>query len=98
MAASRKTQGGNENMNGAIEVTRIKAFVQENGIIRVEPTGLLLGRLDGVEYEDIKQFEVSPETGKVVVGADALEHLLNCLDNQKFIHEQNEPTQKEWQR
>lgn len=33
----------------------------------------------------------------VTVDADELEHLLNCMDNQKFIHEQDEETKKEWQ-
>jgi hypothetical protein len=33
----------------------------------------------------------------VLVDSNELEHLLNCMDNQKFIHEQNEETQKEWQ-
>lgn len=33
----------------------------------------------------------------VLVDSDELEHLLNCMDNQKFIHEQNKNTQKEWQ-
>lgn len=33
----------------------------------------------------------------VLVDSNELEHLLNCMDNQKFIHEQNEDTQKEWQ-
>ncbi|MDP4170149.1 MAG: hypothetical protein Q8906_06020 [Bacillota bacterium] len=34
----------------------------------------------------------------ILIDEDKLEHLLNCLDNQKFIHEQNEETQKEWQK
>lgn len=34
---------------------------------------------------------------KIIVNANELEHLLNCMDNQKFIHEQSEETQKEWQ-
>ncbi len=34
----------------------------------------------------------------VTVDADKLEHLLNCMDNQKYIHEQKPRTQIEWQR
>lgn len=33
----------------------------------------------------------------IIVDIDEMEHLLNCMDNQKFIHEQNEKTREEWQ-
>lgn len=33
----------------------------------------------------------------ITIGADQFEHLLNCMCNQKFIHEMNQETQKEWQ-
>lgn len=34
----------------------------------------------------------------IMIDADKFEHLLNCMRNQKFIHEQNKETQKEWQK
>lgn len=33
----------------------------------------------------------------VMIDTDQFEHLLNCMCNQKFIHEQSAKTQKEWQ-
>jgi SOS-response transcriptional repressor LexA len=33
----------------------------------------------------------------MLIDADKLEHLLNCMANKNFIHEQTEETQKEWQ-
>jgi hypothetical protein len=49
-----------------------------------------------VETKDDEKGEMKM-TKNVIVNADALEHLLNCMDNQKFIHEQSKDTQKEWQ-
>lgn len=34
---------------------------------------------------------------KITIDEDFFEHLLNCMCNQKYIHEQSEETQKEWQ-
>lgn len=33
----------------------------------------------------------------IEIDADLLEHILNCMCNQKFIHEQKPEMQKEWQ-
>jgi len=35
------------------------------------------------------KLEAKRENGQVVISEDSFEHLLNCLDNQKFIHEIN---------
>jgi hypothetical protein len=86
-------------MGDYINTITIKADIQENGIIRIAETGLFIGRLDGVGIESVLPFKIPTyETEKqITVGADQFEHLLNCMCNQKFIHEQNEETQKEWQ-
>lgn len=34
---------------------------------------------------------------KIKVSKDLFEHILNCMANQKFIHEQKPGVQKEWQ-
>lgn len=33
----------------------------------------------------------------ITMDTDKLEHLLNCMCNQKFIHEMSPEVQKEWQ-
>lgn len=33
----------------------------------------------------------------ITISLDEYEHLLNCLCNQKFIHEQKPEVQEEWQ-
>ena len=33
------------------------------------------------------QLEAKKENGNVIISEDSFEHLLNCLDNQKFMHE-----------
>lgn len=80
-------------MGDYIPVTRVVAHVQENGLIGEETSGHFLGRLEGIKYEEVKKIS----TNKIIIDADKLEHLLNCMDNQKFIHEQKPATQKEWQ-
>lgn len=75
----------------AINGLKLEVFIQENGIIRRNDTGLFLGRLDDISFEELLPKKT------VTVDADELEHLLNCMDNQKFIYEQSENTQKEWQ-
>jgi len=34
---------------------------------------------------------------EITINADKFEHLLNCMCNQKFIQEQSEEVQKNWQ-
>ncbi len=33
----------------------------------------------------------------MTISVDKFEHLLNCMCNQKFLHEQSPKVQKEWQ-
>jgi hypothetical protein len=42
-------------MGDAIEIVYVKAYVQENGIIREDKSGRILGRLDGITYEEVKE-------------------------------------------
>ena len=34
---------------------------------------------------------------QILIDADKFDHLLNCMCNQKYIHEQSPETQTEWQ-
>jgi hypothetical protein len=42
-------------MSDFIEAVTLKAYVQENGIIREDKTGRILGRLGGISYEEVKE-------------------------------------------
>ncbi len=35
------------------------------------------------------KLEARKENGEIIISEDSFEHLLNCLDNQKFIHDVN---------
>lgn len=81
----------------SIRIITIKAVVQENGILRLPSTGRLIGRLaedEEVNFNTLSAHNISRE---VSIGVDQFEHLLNCMCNQKFIHEQSIEGQKEWQ-
>lgn len=48
-------------MCDACRTVPLKVYIQENGIIRLEGTGLLIGRLvDGVTFEDLRQNAAAP--------------------------------------
>lgn len=48
-------------MGSAIAIIKLKgAFVQENGIIRLSD-GRFIGRLEGIDFEDVKAFEIEKE-------------------------------------
>lgn len=40
-----------------VKVISLKVYVQDNGIVRRESDGLLLGRLDGVTFEELQAVE-----------------------------------------
>jgi DNA-binding transcriptional regulator YhcF (GntR family) len=50
-----------------------------------------------VKEEVSMKGEVSQAPDMMLMDAHALEHLLNCMANKNFIHEQTEEVQKEWQ-
>jgi len=89
-------------MGDVIAVTNlVGAFVQKNGIIRIAD-GRYIGRLEDIEYGDIASFEdinpvIKANERNVNINRNILEHLLNCMCNQKYIHEQNAETKAEWQ-
>jgi hypothetical protein len=50
-------------MGDAIETINLKVYVQENGIVRLADSGVLLCRLDkdGLTYEDLKVMAAKKE-------------------------------------
>ena len=72
----------------SIRTVKILAEVQENGIIRLYSTGRILGRL--TDNEEVSFNKLSKKaSNEIVMGAEKFEHLLNCMCNQKYIHEQS---------
>lgn len=53
-------------MDGCIKTADIKVFVQENGIIRLADTGLYIGRLDGVTFDQVYTEAENQNSDKVL--------------------------------
>lgn len=48
-------------MGDACVTKNVDVYVQENGIIRLESTGLFIGRLEGVEFNDLPESQKSEQ-------------------------------------
>ena len=53
--------------------------------------------LQGYKWTPFIKMKRRKYSDKVTIDVDKFEHLLNCMCNQKYIHEMNQETQKEWQ-
>lgn len=44
-----------------VPTKQLKVYVQSNGIIRLESNGLYIGRLDGIDYEQLELLDQVPK-------------------------------------